>query len=237
MLYHHLPEIIWAGFLGLVMGNFLTSPLYRLPRGVPLSGEDPYCDNCHARLKPRDLFPVLSWILSRGKCRYCGTSITGTYAAVEIAICVLFIICYLQYGFSEDFLLVSFGVTVLLALLLMLTSDDYFSDCTLIVCIVLGMLQRTLHDGTIYGFAGTGFAGLLVGVSAWKLSGKPWVRDVGAFPSSLKLLCAAGVWLNLSQLAAVCVAAAAASIFTKERKWMPQWAIGTCTVLQVLIHT
>jgi len=229
-----LPGIIWSGFLGLIAGNFATSPIYRLPRGESLFLRDPYCGDCNAKLKPKDLFPVLSWLMTRGKCRYCGAAVPGAYTAIEALTCILFIVCYLQYGFSERFLLVSLGITAFLMLITMLLLDDFFSDKTLVATIVLGMLCRTLLDGTLYGFAGSAFAGLLAGIAIWRISGTPMVRDVTAFPAYLKLLLAAGVWLPLSRLAIVLLAALIAALIRQDKKRLPEITIIVCTCVLVL---
>lgn len=200
--------MIWAGFLGLAIGNFATNPVYRLPRGESLFARDPYCGDCNAPLKPRDLFPVFSWLATRGKCRYCGAKIPGAYTVTEALCGLFFIALYLKFGFSEQFILCSFGTTALLMLAMMLYIDNFFSDRTLMACMILGMLHRTLLDGNIYGFLGTGYAGVIIGALAWKLSKKPMARDFVSFPIYLKLLAAAGIWLHWLQFTAVLAAAA-----------------------------
>jgi prepilin signal peptidase PulO-like enzyme (type II secretory pathway) len=211
-----LPGIIWSFFIGIVMGNFATSPIYRLPKGEPLFARNPYCGSCNAPLTPRDLFPVFSWLLARGKCRYCDAAIPADYFFIELASGIIFFICYLKFGFSEPFILISFGILSLFMLAMMLRTDHFFSDRTLMVSALLGMLYRTLMDGTLYGFAGTTFAGILAGALAWKLSGKPMKRDYAAFPVYLKLLALAGIWLYFPQLAALLVIVFLAVIMLKR---------------------
>ena len=195
-----LPGIIWSGFLGLAIGNFATNPIYRLPRRESLFARDPYCGDCNAPLKPRDLFPVLSWISTKGKCRYCGSAVPGAYTVAEALIGLLFIVFYLKFGFSEQFMLMSFGATGFVMLGMMLYIDNFFSDRTLVACAIMGMLHRTLIEGTMYGFLGTAYAGLMAGAIAWKVSGKPMARDMAAFPVYLKLLVVAGLWLPPLQM-------------------------------------
>src|SRR5277367_1661156 len=104
-----LEGIILSGFLGLAFGNFATNPIYRLPRSESLFLKDPYCGDCNAKLMPKDLFPVLSWVMTRGKCRYCGASIAADYAIIEALIGLLFVLAFIKWGLSESFLLASFG--------------------------------------------------------------------------------------------------------------------------------
>lgn len=52
------------------------------------------CTHCHHVLAPMDLIPVVSFIILRGKCRYCGKRIEDTPLA-ELLTPLLFIVSYL----------------------------------------------------------------------------------------------------------------------------------------------
>ncbi len=229
-----LPGIIWSGFLGLTIGNFATNPIYRLPRNESLFRKDPYCGDCNAKLMPRDLFPVFSWLMTRGKCRYCGAKVPGAYAVTEAVIGLLFIICYLQFGFSEQFLLVSLGITSFVMLGMMLLLDNFFSNKTLIACVILGMVYRTLQDGSIYGFIGTAYMGLLAGLVAWKISGKPLIRDAAAFPVYLKLLTVAGIWLAPVRLCVLLTAVLIILPYSKGKPWLTEWTIIVSIIILII---
>lgn len=240
-----LPRIIWSGFIGLAIGNFATNPIYRLPRGESLFGRDPYCGDCNSLLKPRDLFPVFSWLCTRGKCRYCGAAVPAAYAVTEAIIGLLFVAFYLKYGFSEQFIIAAFGATAFVMLGMMLFIDNFFSDRTLVVCIMLGMLHRVLLDGTMYGFLWTAYAGLIAGVVEWKLSGKPMVRDMAAFPVSLKLLVVAGVWLNFKPLFILMLFVAVTKVVSCKLqknglpeapwKWLAEWWVMAGVIIGLII--
>jgi len=221
--------------MGLAFGNFATNPIYRLPRNESLFLKDPYCGDCNAKLMPRDLFPVLSWLMTRGKCRYCGASIPACYAIIEALIGLLFVLCFLKWSFSEQFLMISFGMTAFVMIAAMLYLDDFFSGKTMVAAIVFGALYRTMHDGTLYDMAGGAFAGLIVGSIAWKLSRKQLIRDIAAFPPYLDLLVAAGVWLPLTQFFLVCFAAGVMRFICKNSQWAVEWAIIATVVLEMLV--
>jgi leader peptidase (prepilin peptidase)/N-methyltransferase len=67
------------------IGSFLGVLILRLPEGRPVAIGRSACDHCGRRLRPRDLVPFLSYLLSRGRCRYCGESIGLFPVAVEAA--------------------------------------------------------------------------------------------------------------------------------------------------------
>ncbi len=60
------------------------------------------CIRCHHALAVRDLVPVLSWVLLRGKCRYCHEPIAWQYPVVELLTAVLFVLLYVFWPESFD---------------------------------------------------------------------------------------------------------------------------------------
>jgi prepilin signal peptidase PulO-like enzyme (type II secretory pathway) len=59
------------------------------------------CVHCKRELAPKDLVPVLSWFLLRGKCRYCHKPISWQYPAVEALTAALFVASYVFWpGFQ-----------------------------------------------------------------------------------------------------------------------------------------
>jgi leader peptidase (prepilin peptidase)/N-methyltransferase len=92
----------WSWVIGLMLGatigSFLNVVIYRLPRGISLS--DPpksFCPTCKHSLGFADLFPLFSWLFSRGKCRHCGEPVSSRYFWVELLNGSLFAIIWWQY--------------------------------------------------------------------------------------------------------------------------------------------
>ncbi len=72
-------------FLGATIGSFLNVVIYRLPRGLSLANPPKsFCPRCKASLGPADLFPLLSYLFLRGKCRHCGVRVPFRYFFVEL---------------------------------------------------------------------------------------------------------------------------------------------------------
>jgi leader peptidase (prepilin peptidase) / N-methyltransferase len=91
-----------AGVLGLIIGSFLNVVAYRLPRGESLSRPASRCPGCDTPIKPYDNVPVLSWLLLRGRCRSCGTSIAWRYPLVELATALLLALTVVVVGPNQD---------------------------------------------------------------------------------------------------------------------------------------
>ncbi len=72
-------------FLGATIGSFLNVVIYRTPRNISLSNpKHSFCPKCKHQLDVFDLFPLFSWLTSRGKCRHCGEKVTSRYFFVEL---------------------------------------------------------------------------------------------------------------------------------------------------------
>jgi len=67
------------------IGSFLGVLIRRWPAGRPVAYGRSCCDHCGAPLAPRDLVPLVSWLLARGRCRRCKAPIGEFYPLVELA--------------------------------------------------------------------------------------------------------------------------------------------------------
>lgn len=78
---------LWAGSLlfGLTIGSFVTVVVYRVPRHESLVSPRSRCPGCGEMVRPRDNIPVVSWVLLRGRCRYCDRRISVRYPLTELA--------------------------------------------------------------------------------------------------------------------------------------------------------
>ncbi|MBR7008558.1 MAG: prepilin peptidase [Ruminococcus sp.] len=68
---------------GVCVGSFLNVCIYRLPKNEGLIKRNSHCMTCGEEIKRRDLIPIISWCLLRGKCRNCGAKISPRYTVVE----------------------------------------------------------------------------------------------------------------------------------------------------------
>ncbi len=94
--------IIWF-ILGTVVGSFLNVVIYRLPQQKQFVNGRSICPKCGNQLKAKDLVPLLSFILLKGKCRYCHKNISWQYPILELVtgVLFLFIAYYHQLNVSD----------------------------------------------------------------------------------------------------------------------------------------
>jgi len=86
--------LVFLFLLGICVGSFINCLVYRLNNGLsPLWGRS-ICPKCNHKLAWRDNIPLLSFVLLRGKCRYCGKPISWQYPIVELITGLLAIIIF-----------------------------------------------------------------------------------------------------------------------------------------------
>ena len=62
---------IYVFVVGMIFGSFFNVCIFRIPKNQSILNPPSHCPNCKTRLKPKDLVPILSYLLSGKKCRYC----------------------------------------------------------------------------------------------------------------------------------------------------------------------
>ena len=88
---------VLVAVMGSAVGSFLNVVIYRVPLGLSVVSPPSACPGCSSNISPRDNVPVLSWLVLRGKCRTCHTSISARYPIVEALTGILFIVVALQF--------------------------------------------------------------------------------------------------------------------------------------------
>ena len=84
--------------LGGVFGSFLTCMLYRVPRRLSLLSPPSYCPSCSKALKALDLIPILSYLVYKGRCRYCKAEVSTRYLLIEVLTISIFALTYILIG-------------------------------------------------------------------------------------------------------------------------------------------
>jgi len=70
---------------GLVFGSFFNVLIYRLPRDLSVIFPRSFCPHCKKAIRWYDNVPLLSYVILRAKCRFCGAPISVRYPLVELA--------------------------------------------------------------------------------------------------------------------------------------------------------
>ncbi len=211
---------------GLVVGSFLNVVIYRLPlmmeaewtvqcrnlleiredkepdkkSAFNLAFPDSHCPHCKHKISALENIPVLSWLILKGKCRYCQAPISARYPLMELATAVFSALVAYHFGFA----LLTLAVLFLTWGLITLTMIDYdhqlLPDDITLPLLWLGLLLNSqglivsLEDAVYGAIAGY----LLLWGVYWLfklLTGKE-----GMGYGDFKLLSALGAWLGWQAL-------------------------------------
>ncbi|HXX81746.1 MAG TPA: prepilin peptidase [Thermodesulfovibrionales bacterium] len=85
---------------GSLIGSFLNVCIYRLPRSLSVIFPSSRCPSCTIPIKAYDNIPLLSFLLLRGKCRYCKKHIPLRYPLVEALNALLYVFVLWRFGFG-----------------------------------------------------------------------------------------------------------------------------------------
>jgi leader peptidase (prepilin peptidase)/N-methyltransferase len=103
--------------LGLAVGSFLNVLIDRLPAGKSLVHPSSHCDACERKLSFYDLIPVFSYLILRGRCRYCQAHIPLRVLWVEVGSGLIFFLSYLRFGLSAEFAITALWCCVFLVII------------------------------------------------------------------------------------------------------------------------
>ena len=159
-----------ASLFGACMGSLLNCMAWRIVHGESVLRGRSHCDECGHVLAARDLVPVLSYLFSKGRCRYCGAKLSARHVWAELISAAVFVSLLLQYDISlqtlEAWLLASLLLACSFADLEGYIIPDRFIAAGIVLFIgSLFSAPFPLHralDGALGGFAVVGVLLLLV---------------------------------------------------------------------------
>lgn len=80
--------------LGSAIGSFLNVLIDRLSTGRNILNDRSICENCKHKLAAKDLIPLVSFIILKGRCRYCKAKIPTRLPIVEALTGIVFVSLY-----------------------------------------------------------------------------------------------------------------------------------------------
>ncbi|HEY2956130.1 MAG TPA: prepilin peptidase [Candidatus Eisenbacteria bacterium] len=108
---------IFLALLGLAMGSAVTAIAHRVPRDRSWARGRSACTTCGTELRARDLVPVLSFLVSRGRCRHCGARISLRYPVTEILCAAWAVLLFRTAGLSPAYPFLALWGFLLIALM------------------------------------------------------------------------------------------------------------------------
>ena|GEM_PF-2527353 len=133
--------------MGAALGSFAAAAGIRTTNEKSIVSAPSSCDFCGTPLKLTDLIPVVSYLISRGRCQYCDHPLTPTYVVTE-----LFFAClggsFVAYA---GFTLTTFILLIAIVLLTICTISDLRAMLlplpAMITVGILGFVYQALETG------------------------------------------------------------------------------------------
>lgn len=251
-----------ASIMGAIIGSFLNVVAYRLPKvverqyvagahallelgeppaAVPLSLSKPdsHCPTCLTPIRWFDNIPILSWLMLRGRCRACGTSIPVRYVLIEAVTAGVTCCMALAYGPTPQFLVASIVAWHLIAIALIDAEHQIVFDEIVMPALLVLAVVASIGAGVVGALDSV--QGLVVGylplLGLWKvldvMSDRPLLGQGDA-----GIMAVVGATLGPLPAVATLFAASAlhtavALLFFRKERTLP-FAPAICTV--AIVH-
>lgn len=181
---------------GAMVGSFLNVCIHRLPKEESVVRPGSHCPKCGTPIRFYDNIPLVSYLLLRGRCRYCQTSISIQYPIVEAMTALSSLSLFITFGASLSFLYYFLFVAALIVITVIDLHHQIIPDVISLPGIVIGVLgsliipQITLWTSLIGMLAGGGSLFLVATVYQWLF------KREGMGGGDVKLLAMIGAFLG-----------------------------------------
>jgi len=105
---------------GALVGSFLNVCILRIPKGESIVSPPSHCPACKSSIPFYDNIPLISYLILRARCRYCGAKISFRYFVVELLMAALAVALLLRVGLGLGY----FAYFVFVASLIVITFID-----------------------------------------------------------------------------------------------------------------
>ena len=108
---------------GTIFGSFYNVVGDRVADGKSIIYPPSHCPKCKHRLTPLELVPIFSYLFQGGKCKNCKCKIPLFHPLYEIFVGLLFMFSYISFGFTGDLVI---AITFVSMLAIIIVSDYYY---------------------------------------------------------------------------------------------------------------
>jgi leader peptidase (prepilin peptidase)/N-methyltransferase len=194
---------------GAIVGSFLNVCITRIPKRESLVSPPSHCCKCGKSIRFYDNVPIISFLILRGRCRFCRERISVRYVLVEVITGVMTAALYFRFGLTLAFVTTFIFVTALIVVSFIDLEHRIVPDVISLPGILVGAL---IAIAAKYVFGDTSqvipsplstFIGILAGGGA--LYGIGWIYERvtgvdGMGGGDIKLLAMIGAFLGLPSI-------------------------------------
>ncbi len=140
--------------LGAIIGSFLNVCIYRIPRRESIVFPSSHCPSCNRAIKYYDNIPIVSYILLRGRCRYCGERISLQYPVVEIITGILLVALFKRFDISLKVPILFIFITTLLVISIIDLKHRVIPNQLSLGFIIIGLILSPFLQGPVESIIG-----------------------------------------------------------------------------------
>lgn len=192
-------DIIIGIVTGLIWGSFLGVVKSRLDDPKSIFWGRSKCAKCKRTLSAIDLVPIVSFVLLRGKCRYCKKPIAPSHLIVEVLSAGLAVATYILYGLSASSVVLFLSLSFLMLASLSDIEDQEVDIAIFAIGMIFAIVYQVISgyplQGMILGsisFALIPFLLYLISREKWMGLGDTffalWAGALVGFPQSIAMM-------------------------------------------------
>jgi leader peptidase (prepilin peptidase)/N-methyltransferase len=133
-----------AIIFGAIVGSFLNVCIFRLPKEESIIWPGSHCPHCNNPINFYDNIPLVSYLLLKGRCRYCEESISIQYPLVEGITALGSLILFMKFGPSLSYLFYFSFVAALIVITVIDLYHQIIPDVISLPGIGLGLLASLI---------------------------------------------------------------------------------------------
>lgn len=196
-----IPEIIVIVLtlaIGAALGSFFNVCIYRIPEKKSIVLPASHCPQCDQKIPFYHNIPIISYIVLKGRCKYCFNKIHVHYPIVELITPVLLLLLYFKYGLTFNMLRYAFFVMPSVVIFFIDSKHKIIPNVIVLPMIILGIFTTFLPqvDMTIWDAIKGAVSGFLlfylVAVVFEKITGKD-----GLGGGDIKFIAAIGSFVGI----------------------------------------
>lgn len=149
--------------LGAIIGSFLNVVILRYGTGRSFAKGRSMCFSCGKELSAKELIPLVSFLIQRGKCGECHAKISWQYFSVELLTAVVFTLSFLIFPYLSVM-----WFWIIWSLFIVISVYDLY--------------HKIIPDALVYALAGMGAIMLFVDFGPSITFGLPTLLDALAGP-------------------------------------------------------
>lgn len=160
-------DIFWTIYtfiIGICIGSFLNVVVLRGLSGESIVLPPSHCTKCDHRLAWYDNIPVLSYLLLRGKCRYCDEKISIQYPIVEFFTGIVFAGIFYKYGLSTNMFFLMAAAALCIVIAVTDIKEKVILDGHAYLLMILGLIYN------FFNFAGENITKISLWLFGTKIS-------------------------------------------------------------------